>query len=285
MSAELVATARAYADGSRTPVEPRNAATVVLLQPGLRSPSVYLLRRHTEMAFAAGMCVFPGGVVDERDFEPVTWIGPSPQDWSARLGVEPALAGALVCAAVRETFEESGVLLAGAEAGVEVGQVVSGTVGEAWERDRLALEAGEASLSEVLRGRGLALRADLLGGWAGWLTPVFEARRYRTWFFVAGVPEGQVARDVSTESDRVVWLEAAAAVAEVDSGRRQMMPPTYLTCLEVAEFAEVDSVVAAAESRQVEMFLPEVVDGPGGATMSMPPGADALLARHRARSS
>jgi 8-oxo-dGTP pyrophosphatase MutT (NUDIX family) len=279
VSAELLASARAYADGTRMPVEPRNAATVVLLRPGIRSASVYLLRRHTDMAFAAGRCVFPGGAVDERDFEPVARIGPSVEVWSSRLGVEPRLAGALVCAAVRETFEESGVLLAGSGR-----SVVSDTLGEDWERDRVALEVGELSLSELLTRRKLALRADLLGVWAGWLTPVFEARRYRTWFFVARVPDGQAARDVSTESDRVVWLDAAAAVADVDLGQLQMMPPTYLTCLEVSEFADVASVIEAAESRRVEMFLPEVIEAPDGATMSMPPGAAALLARHRARS-
>ena len=79
-----------------------------------RGPEVYLLRRQTSMAFAGGMCVFPGGGVDPRDFDhAVAWAGPTPAEWAARLGVEEPMARALVCAAVRETFEESGVLLAG----------------------------------------------------------------------------------------------------------------------------------------------------------------------------
>ena len=77
---------------------------------------VYLLRRHVAMAFAAGMSVFPGGGVDPRDAElpAIWWAGPTPAEWGERMGVGADEAGSLVCAAVRETFEESGVLLAGA---------------------------------------------------------------------------------------------------------------------------------------------------------------------------
>ena len=89
-----------------------------------------------------------------------------------------------MCAAVRETFEESGVLLAGEAADT----VVADTTGEDWETDRAALEARELSFTDFLDRRGLVLRTDLLGVWAGWLTPVFEPRRYRTWFFVATCP-------------------------------------------------------------------------------------------------
>ena len=89
------------------------------------------------MAFAAGMCVFPGGGVDPRDFDhAVAWAGPSPAAWAEKLGTDEAMARALVCAAVRETFEESGVLLAG----TSPTSVVADTTGDDWEADRLALE-------------------------------------------------------------------------------------------------------------------------------------------------
>ena len=114
---EFAEQAAAFADGSKEPAEPRDAATVVLLRRGGAGPEVYLLRRHVSMEFAGGMCVFPGGGVDPRDFDhTVAWAGPTPAEWAARLGVDEAKARALVCAAVRETFEESGVLLAGASA-------------------------------------------------------------------------------------------------------------------------------------------------------------------------
>ena len=210
----LVAKAREYAAGVRTPVEPRHASTVALLRPGAGGSEVYLLRRHAGMAFAGGMYVFPGGGVDPRDdmtegAAARIWAGPTPATWAERLGVEETQAGALVCAAVRETFEESGVLLAGPDET----SVVADTTGEDWEADRVALERRELSLTELLVRRGLVLRSDLLGAWSGWLTPEFEPRRYRTWFFVAELPEGQRTRDVSTESDEVTWLGAAEAVA------------------------------------------------------------------------
>lgn len=275
----LVEQAREYVDGTRTPAEPRNAATVALLRSGARGPEVYLLRRQTSMAFAAGMCVFPGGGVDERDFDTdVAWAGPSRAAWAAQLGVDEPTAGALVCAAVRETFEESGVLLAGPDAG----SVVADTTGADWEADRVALERRELSLTELLDRRVLVLRSDLLGAWGGWLTPVFEPRRYRTWFFVAELPEGQRTRDVSTESDRVLWLPARDVVDTVDAGDLFMLPPTYCSCLEISRYADPAATLAAAAGRQVEMFMPEIVDR-DEAVLSVPPRFEAMLAEHHGR--
>jgi 8-oxo-dGTP pyrophosphatase MutT (NUDIX family) len=274
---QLVEQARQYADGIRTPAEPRNAATVVLLRRGTAGPEVYLLQRQTSMAFAGGMCVFPGGGVDPRDFDTtVAWAGPDAADWARRLGTDAATARALVCAAVRETFEESGVLLAGPSPDA----MVADTTGDDWEADRVALEGRELSLTDFLNRRGLVLRTDLLGAWAGWLTPVFEPRRYRTWFFVADLPEGQRTRDVSTESSRVTWLPVTEAVAAVDADRIFMMPPTYLTCLEVAEYADPAAVLAAAGDRTVEMFTPEVTGEGDDVTLSRPARLEPLIERH-----
>ncbi len=271
---QLVEDARAFADGTREPAEPRNAATVVLLRQGAEGPEVYLLRRQVSMAFAGGMCVFPGGGVDPRDFDhEIAWTGPSPQEWAGRLGTDEATARALVCAAVRETFEESGVLLAGESPET----VVADTTGEDWETDRAALEARELAFTEFLDRRGLVLRTDLLGVWAGWLTPVFEPRRFRTWFFVADLPEGQRTRDVSTESDHVTWLPAMRAVTEVEGEQILMLPPTYLTCLEVGQYADPAGVLDAARDRRVQMFTPQVEETAEGATLSIPAELAPLL--------
>jgi 8-oxo-dGTP pyrophosphatase MutT (NUDIX family) len=271
---QLVEQAREYADGSRTPAEPRDAATVVLMRPSDAGPEVYLLRRQTSMAFAGGMCVFPGGGVDPRDFDhSVGWAGPTPAEWAARLGVDEPRARALVCAAVRETFEESGVLLAGT-----ADEVVADTTGDDWEADRVALEGRELALTEFLDRRGLVLRSDLLGVWAGWLTPVFEPKRYRTWFFVALLPEGQVTRDVSTESSSVAWMPAMSAVSAVEAGDIFMLPPTYLTCLEVGQHRDPDAVLVEAGVRAIEMFTPEVVPADDEFVLSMPDRYAALLA-------
>lgn len=281
----LVAQARSYADGGATPAEPRDAATVVLLRPGRGGPEVYLLRRQTSMAFAGGMCVFPGGGVDPRDFDPPPdqgpglverglWAGPSPAEWASRLGCDEPKARALVCAAVRETFEESSVLLAGPSAD----EVVADTTGDDWESDRLALESRELSLTAFLEKRALVLRTDLLGAWSGWLTPVFEPRRYRTWFFVARLPEGQVTRDVSSESSSVMWTGAKDAVEQVEQEQIFMLPPTWLTCLDVAQYADPDAVLAEAHRRTVEIYMPEVVAQGDDFVLSTPPRYAALMA-------
>ncbi|MDN4161400.1 NUDIX hydrolase [Nocardioides abyssi] len=277
----LLDVAREYDDGTRTAAQPRDAATVVVMRDGAdpaTGPEVYLLRRQVSMDFAGGMAVFPGGGVDQRDFDAsVAWAGPDAADWARRLGTDTELARALVCAAVRETFEESGVLLAGESADT----VVADTTGDDWEADREALVSRDLAMTDFLNRRGLVLRTDLLGTWDGWLTPVFEPKRYRTWFFVAVLPEGQRTRDVSTESSSVTWLPAGVAAEQADSGSLAMLPPTYLTCLEVGTHASSAEVLAEAEGRTVEMFCPSVEPLGEGWTLSMPDRLRPLVAERR----
>ena len=266
----------AFEAGERTPVEPKHASTVVLMRdastgsagsgdPG--SLEVYLLRRHVDMAFAAGMCVFPGGGVDKRDFDhQIGWAGPSPAEWAGLMGVDESLARALVCAAVRETFEESGVLLAGPSAG----EVVADTTGEDWEADRVALESREVSFTDFLSRRGLVLRTDLLRFWGSWVTPAFEPRRYDTQFFLAQLPAGQVTRDVSTESDRVLWSPVREAIRRVDGGDMFMLPPTYVTCAELYEYADTGSALDAATRRDLTPIRPTAVRDGDGVYLSIP---------------
>jgi 8-oxo-dGTP pyrophosphatase MutT (NUDIX family) len=270
LPADLVEHAKAFEEGSREPVEPKHASTVVLLRQGDGLPGgleVYLLRRHVDMAFAAGMCVFPGGGVDKRDFDAdIGWVGPTPGEWAALLGTDEAFARALVCAAVRETFEESGVLLAGPTAE----SVVSDTTGEDWESDRRRLEAREVSFTDFLERRGLKLRTDLLRLWGSWVTPVFESRRFNARFFVAELPSGQETRDVTSESDQVVWLPVREAIRAVDGHEMLMLPPTYCTCLEMYDHASPGEVLLAAEGRDLSSVAPEAVIDDEGAHLSLP---------------
>ncbi len=256
---ELVQHALAFTDGTRQPVDARHASTVVLLRDGDGRPGgleVYLLRRHVDMAFAAGMCVFPGGGVDKRDFDAdIGWVGPTPTQWAQRLDTDEAFARALVCAAVRETFEESGVLLAGPTEDT----VVEDTTGEDWEADRHRLETREVSFTDFLERRGLKLRTDLLRFWGSWVTPVFEPRRFNARFFLADLPAGQATRDVSTESDEVVWLPVRDAIRAVDQHEMLMLPPTYCTCLELFDFTDSAQARAQAEGRDVSAVEPQAV--------------------------
>ncbi|HZG02932.1 MAG TPA: NUDIX hydrolase [Streptomyces sp.] len=258
---------RALAEGRLTPVPPRRAATVMLLRDTPDGgPVVHLLRRRASMAFAGGAYAYPGGGVDPRDESDqhaVAWAGPAREEWARRLGVEETVAQAVVCAAVRETFEEAGVLLAGPDPDT----VVADTTGEDWEADRAALVARELSFADFLTRRELVLRSDLLGAWARWITPEFEARRYDTWFFVAALPEGQRTRNASTEADRTLWIRPAEAAAAYDRGELTMMPPTIATLRQLQPYADAAAALAASRERDLTPVLARArleEDGTGG---------------------
>lgn len=256
----------------------RDAATVLLVRDGTTGLEVYLLRRTRNMPFAGGMTAYPGGGVDPRDSETaLAWLGPAPAQWAAAFDTTEPLAAALVCAAVRETFEEAGVLLAGPPGGAVLSEVDTAE----WEAVRQALLAREVSLAQVLSARGLAIRADLLRPWAHWITPEPEPRRYDTRFFVAAVPRGQHARDVSGEADEASWLRPVDALAEHQAGIRTMLPPTLLTLTDLVPHSTVDSALAGAPPRPISPVLPRLstdADGapaittPDGRTVRLPPG-------------
>ncbi|MET9256930.1 NUDIX hydrolase [Streptomyces sp. NPDC003717] len=258
---------RALAAGTLTPVAPRRAATVMLLKDTAAGPAVHMLRRRTSMAFAGGAYAYPGGGVDPRDdARDIGWAGPTRAWWARRLGVDESGAQAIVCAAVRETYEEAGVLLAGPTAH----SVIGDTTGADWEADRVALVARELSFAEFLDRRGLVLRSDLLGAWARWITPAFEARRYDTWFFVAALPEGQRTRNASTEADRTVWITPGEAAAGYDRGELLMMPPTIATLRGLTACATPSDALAGAADRDLTPVLAEARLADGEVVLSWP---------------
>jgi 8-oxo-dGTP pyrophosphatase MutT (NUDIX family) len=240
---ELVAHAHAFYASGAEPVPPRRAATVVLL----RHPfEVYVIRRVATMAFAAGMYAFPGGSVDPRDESAaIGWAGPSTVDWAARLGLDEAGARAVVCAAVREVFEESGVLLAGPGPSTVVGDVS----GPSWEADRLALIAHEVGFADLLAARGLVLRGDLLTAWSRWITPEFEPRRFDTYFFLARLPENQLTRDVGGEAEHALWA------APADLLDLPMLPPTTVTLRQLSGFPSIGAAMGAERDAATPVAL------------------------------
>ncbi|MFD7485275.1 NUDIX hydrolase [Streptomyces mirabilis] len=243
---------RALAEGTLIPVSPKRAATVMLLKDTPTTPVVHMLRRRASMAFAGGAYAYPGGGVDPRDDEhQIRWAGPTRAWWANRLGTDETSAQAVVCAAVRETYEEAGVLLAGPTPDTVVGD----TTGEDWEADRAALVARDLSFAEFLDRRGLVLRSDLLGVWTRWITPEFETRRYDTWFFVAALPEGQRTRNASTEADRTVWIRPADAADGYDKGELLMMPPTVATLRQLIPYDSAADALAAAPARDLTPVL------------------------------
>jgi 8-oxo-dGTP pyrophosphatase MutT (NUDIX family) len=289
----LAGHARDVLAGRVPPAVPRDAATVMLLrseppaqpappaagqpaaagrppaagQPGGPEPGieVYMLRRKSSMAFAPGAFVFPGGSVDARDAdEDVAWAGPDIATWGRVFDAPDDLARALVCAAVRETFEESGVLLAGPSAET----VVADISGDDWEADRNALLDRSVSLAELLARRHLVLRADLLRPWSRWITPVAEKRRFDARFFAAALPPGQRTRDVGGEAAQVAWVRPADAIAAGRNKEIVLWPPTAVTLAELASCGTV--ATALAVPRQVRPLLPEITLTEGTPWLTVP---------------
>src|SRR3954447_12104763 len=232
------------------PLVPRPAATVMLVRDKGPGIEVFLMRRHSAMEFVAGVMVFPGGGVDDRDRNAdIAWAGPDPSWWAGRLGVDTDLAEALVCAAARETFEESGVLFAGPVSDPD-GIVDDASV---YRESRLALANHSLSFADFLRTEKLVLRADLLRPWANWVTPKEErTRRYNTYFFVGALPEGQRADGDNTETDRADGAPPHSALDDFAEGRSFLLPPTWtqldsLNGRTVGEVLAVERNVVAVE--------------------------------------
>ncbi|WP_046321994.1 NUDIX hydrolase [Mycobacterium sp. UM_Kg1] len=240
------------------PLPARPAATVMLVREGAAAAGgsaldVFLMRRHAAMQFAAGVMVFPGGGVDDRDRSTeIAWHGPGPTWWAQRFGVDTDLAAALVCAAARETFEESGVLFAGPAD--DSGRVVSDA--SVYADARRALTAGELSFADFLNAEKLILHAELLRPWANWVTPEAErTRRYDTYFFVGALPVGQRADGENTEADRAGWLTPEAAIEDFAAGNSFLLPPTW-TQLDSLVGRSVEAVMTV--ERQIVVVQPDL---------------------------
>ncbi len=207
----------------------------MLVRDAASGLEVFTLQRVTQMAFAAGMTVFPGGGVDPLDADDaIPWAGPGAAWWAERLRLDAAVARGQVVAAVRELYEETGVLLAGPEAAVD----------SEYDAVRAAVAAHQVSLAALLRERGARLRADLLRPWARWITPPGLPRRYDTFFFVAALPAGQRADCVTTEAISGGWHRPAEVLRAGERGEVGLMPPTVAMLADLAAADRVDDLLA-----------------------------------------
>jgi 8-oxo-dGTP pyrophosphatase MutT (NUDIX family) len=246
--------------GARPPGELRRAASVVLVRDGVDGVEVFVLERAAEMAFAAGMTVFPGGGLDAADAEALSQglVDEAAAAVAARAwSTTPEAAAALLACAVRETYEETGVLLAD-------------TTPDADVRERLV--AGETGLRDVVA----RLDADRLRPWARWITPEAMPRRYDTAFFLAAVPAGQEPDGATTEAVGARWCTPARALREWEDGERGLMPPTWAVLGEVAAAGgTVAAVLDAAAGRRpapvTPRFRPD--DGHDRVGLVVPPHA------------
>jgi 8-oxo-dGTP pyrophosphatase MutT (NUDIX family) len=242
--------------GDFAPAPTRPAATVLLVRDSADGPEVLLLRRHGRSGFAAGAWVFPGGVVDEgdRDLSLVERMdGPTPMQWAERLGLsDPAEAVSFVTAAVREAFEETGILLAR----VADDATNPGGAREGLEIARRALLAEVVDLRQIIVTRSLRISGGDLLYVAHWITPEPEPRRYDTRFFLARVGADAVCTPHEAEMTESVWLTARGAVHFFESGSLKMLPPTVHTLRRLAGFGSVDEIFAALADAPVPAIMP-----------------------------
>lgn len=257
MPPEVSERARALLEGAWQPPPVRDASTVVLLRDatGLET---FLMRRASTMAFAAGMYVFPGGRIDASDADiDLSWAEGSLDP--ARMTATSQQARGLIVGAVREVFEETGVLLAIDERGRPPEEDAD------WEADRAAVAESSPALAEVLARRRLRLDPGLLPLWTHWVTPEIESKRYDVRFFVAAVPPGQRVRDVSGEADHVRWVSPGTALHDYSRGELPMLPPTVATLADLAALPDVAAVLASAAERDVRPLMPRPRREPDGA--------------------
>jgi 8-oxo-dGTP pyrophosphatase MutT (NUDIX family) len=237
----------------RPPADPapvRPAATIVLLRDGDGGPEALLLKRLHSAGFVPGAYVFPGGRVDPSDADPrllahasglTPETDPEPMYWVA---------------ALRELFEEAGVLLARNVAGEPL--PCAGNDARL-ARAREALLEEEAPLLEVLDSLEAELALSEVVYFAHWITPVAEARRYDTRFFLARLPAGCEAKADPRETAEALWLTPADALARFRDGRLPMVFPTVSTLEAFAGFDSAEEALAAFRGRPVTPILPRLV--------------------------
>jgi len=226
------------------------SATVLLLRDGAAGLEVFMVQRHHRIDFATGALVFPGGKVDPGD--------------EARLlrrhcrgveGLEDAQVTARV-AAIRETFEESGVLLArprGADRLVDASRL-AGIEG----RFRDDLHADRVSIGEMVEAESLELACDLLVPFAHWITPEVLPKRFDTWFYLVEAPVDQVALHDGKESVDSLWTSVEAALRAEREGKRTIIFPTLVNLRKLGRSPDVRSALAAARADRIVTVLPSV---------------------------
>jgi len=231
-------------NAASVPMIPRPAATVMLLRPASDGISVYMTRRSSRSRFMPDAYVFPGGAVDAADGEP------------------PA---AFSVAALRELFEEAGVLLACDAAGIPAAL-------DAGVLTTLRSEAaGGALLTALLEQRGLRLDLGALTYYSNWITPQNEPIRFDAHFFVARAPEGQIAAADAIEVHDGRWIVAADALARADRGELTIRFPTRKHLERIARYRDVDAFLAHARERAIAAVMP-YEDGTGD--HGLPGGSD-----------
>jgi 8-oxo-dGTP pyrophosphatase MutT (NUDIX family) len=250
------------------------SATVVMLRDGDSGLEVFLLKRHGLSDVLGGAYVFPGGKLDREDVELEDRLDtPSPQ-LHAELGeqdIDAQQAAGLFVAAMREAFEETGVLFA---------QVDAARAAAAWKSLREGLH-----FADVVEKLDLRLLASCIAPWSRWITPVVGGvvrKRFDTRFFVAAVPAGQQPRHDNHEATESTWLSPRVALRQYWDGEIQLAPPQIMSLAQLSRHATVAGVLDDARSRRPPTIRPEPIETGDGVRVICYPGDEKHSIRERA---
>jgi 8-oxo-dGTP pyrophosphatase MutT (NUDIX family) len=245
-------------------IAPRPASTILLLRDSAKDEiEVFMMVRHYEIDFNSGALVFPGGSVDKGDQEIIA----RPEFYSGGQGLDGAALSFRI-AAIRETFEESGILLArvsGSKALVDAKRAAEIEAGS-----RAALSEGKTNFLEVLTENGLLLALDELVPYAHWITPEGMPKRFDTWFFLAAAPPEQVGAHDGKESTDSIWLSPREALAGGESGRFKLPFPTTRNLIKLGKQPNVKAVLDDSRGKPIVTVMPVMTRLNGGRQLRIP---------------
>jgi 8-oxo-dGTP pyrophosphatase MutT (NUDIX family) len=252
-------------------MNPRPAATVIVLRDAQPTPQLYLVKRHSKSGFFANAHVYPGGGVEAADLALGQRFGLDAAPLAERMGCGEDEALAALVAAAREAFEEAGLLLAVDAAGQPIQDHPELT------RLRAALNARELGFGEVLVRLDAQLDLGDMGYIAHWITPEAEPRRFDTRFFVAALPSGQQLVPDAREVVDGAWMSAQAALSAYYAGQIELAPPTVMTLAQLEARGALDAILAWAQAHTSAPLLPEFVQVNDRPTIILP--GDPLFTR------
>lgn len=236
------------------------AATVTLVRDSALGPEVLMMQRNLQSGFVPGAHVFPGGALDREDDAPVVHDlcrGMTDAQASALLGL-PRGGLAYWAAAIRESFEEAGLLMAYGE-NAQIVNLDQPAAAARFRQHRHALNAGECGFFDILREENLALATDQLVYFSHWITPVSAPRRYDTRFFIAVAPPAQAPLHDNRETIGHLWVRPAAALDRHRENQFSMRLPTIRTLEQFAAYENVDALMQAMRGkRDIDANLPRI---------------------------
>jgi 8-oxo-dGTP pyrophosphatase MutT (NUDIX family) len=246
-------------------VTPRPASTVLLLRDSkaVKEIEVFMMVRHYEIDFNSGALVFPGGSVEKNDRE----ILDRPELYSGGEGLD-ANALSFRVAAIRETFEESGILLAHPKGTSTL--VDAKRVGAIEATHRAALTEGKTSFLSVLADNDLWLALDELVPYAHWITPEGMPKRFDTWFFLAAAPPDQLGAHDGRESTDSVWVSPREALAGGETGRFKLPFPTTRNLIKLGKQSSVQAALAESDGKPIVTVMPVMTRLNGGRQLRIP---------------